>query len=291
MKESTWILLCLILIGIFLTFSCGCTQPPGTAEEGRLVVAVTIPPQEEMVTAIAGDRALVLVMVPPGSDPHTYEPTPQQISGASRASLYLTIGKGLLPVEDTLQSRLQALNPDLVVVDTSSGIEYLEDGDTPDPHVWLSLRNAVTMVENTRDAFVRADPSRESLYRSGSEEYITRIENLDRKITGYFSEKLNRTIVVSHPAWAYFARDYNLSVISIEEEGKEPTPRELATLVDRARENGVTVIFADTLENPRNAEVIAREIGASVETVNPLAADYLANMDRVAQAFARSLPG
>jgi zinc transport system substrate-binding protein len=291
MKNHTWIMFCLFLIACSLAFLCGCTQPSDMAEGDRLVVAVTIPPQEEMVRAIAGDRAAVLVLIPPGSDPHTYEPTPQQISGASQASLYITLGKGLFPVEDTFSSRLQALNPDLVVVDTSSGLAYLEDGDSPDPHVWLSLRNAVTIVENTRDAFVRADPSFESLYRSGSEEYLGQIESLDRTITGYFAGKENRTIIVSHPAWAYFARDYNLSVITIEKEGKEPTPKELALLVDRARESGVTVIFADALENPRNAEVIAREIGATVETVDPLAGDYLANMDRTARAFARSLPG
>jgi zinc transport system substrate-binding protein len=97
--------------------------------------------------------------------------------------------------------------------------------------------------------------------------------------------------MVSHPAWAYFARDYNLTIISIEEEGKEPTPGELAALVERSRESGVTVIFADALEPRRNAEVIAAEIGATVETVNPLAPDYLANLDRTGQLFARSLPG
>jgi zinc transport system substrate-binding protein len=291
MKECTGMLLCLALIAILFAFLCGCTQPSETTEGGRLVVAVTIPPQEEMVRAIAGDRVEVLVMIPPGSDPHTYEPTPQQILGASRASLYFTLGNGLFPIEDTLQERLRALNPDLIVVDSSQGVEYLGAGTAPDPHVWLSLRNGATMAGNMRDAFISADPAHESLYRSGSEAYTTQIEELDGKISGYFAEKKNRTIVVSHPAWGYFARDYNLSVITIEEEGKEPTPKELAGLVDRARESGVTVIFADALENRRDAEVIAREIGATVETVNPLAPDYLANMDRTARAFARSLPG
>jgi len=290
MHENTRIVGSLFLLGILILLFTGCTQPSDLREDGRLLVVVTIPPQEEMVRAVSGNRADVLVMIPPGSDPHTYEPTPQQVALASRATLYLTIGKGLFPIEDSVSSRLQTLNPDLVVVDGSSGIKYLGEGATPDPHVWLSLRNWKHMVENTKDALTGVDRSNESSYRSGSDAYAAQIDQLDRTIDGYFTGKVNRTIIVSHPAWAYFARDYDLFVITIEEEGKEPTPRELAGIVDQARENGLTRVFTDGLENPRNAEVIAREIDGTVEAVNPLAADYLANMDRTAQAFARSLP-
>jgi zinc transport system substrate-binding protein len=178
-----------------------------------------------------------------------------------------------------------------VVVDTSSGIDYIGSGNSRDPHVWLSPRNAVIMVQNMEAALVRADPANESVYQRGADDYIRRLEDLNRTISGYFSGKERRTILASHPAWGYFARDYNLTVISIEEEGKEPTPKDLGALVGRARESGVFVIFADAIENRRNAEVIAAEIGATVETVNPLAADYLATMDRTGQLFARSLPG
>ncbi|NTU99874.1 MAG: zinc ABC transporter solute-binding protein [Methanoregulaceae archaeon] len=282
---------CLLLAIILIALTSGCTQPAGIPAGDRLVVAVTIPPQEEMVRAVAGDRVDVLVMVPPGSDPHSYEPSPQQIAEASRASVYLAIGKGLLPVEDTLTGRLKSLNPSLVVVDTSSGIDYLGSGNSRDPHVWLSLKNAVIMVTNIEQAFIMTDPSHEPAYEKGAGDYIGRIEDLDRTINGFFSGKENRTIIASHPAWGYFARDYNLTIIAIEEEGKEPTPKDLEALVERARKSGVTVIFADALENRRNAEVVAAEIGATVETVNPLPADYLANMDQTGQLFARSLSG
>lgn len=291
MRKIVLVFISLFVAAILLSLLCGCSEQQGPAGEEKLVVAVTIPPQEEIVRAVAGDRVDVLVLVPPGSDPHTYEPSPQQVAEASRASLYLAIGRGLLPVEDTLSSRLQSLHPDLVVVDTSSGIGFIGDGHSRDPHIWLSPKNAVIMVKNIEDALIRADPSNETAYREGAGDYIRQIEDLDHAITGYFAGKENRTVIVSHPAWAYFARDYNLTITSIEEEGKEPTPRDLAALVVSAREAGVTVIFADAIENRRNAEVIAAEIGATVETVNPLAADYLANLDRTGQLFARSLPG
>jgi zinc transport system substrate-binding protein len=280
----------IILASLALILMAGCTEQGNTTESRRLVVAVTIPPQEEMVRAVAGDRVDVLVLVPPGSDPHTYEPSPQQLEQASRASLYLTLGS-VLPVEDTLSRRLPSLNPGLVVVDTSAGVEFLGEGASRDPHIWLSPGNAVIMVGHIKDALIMADPSNETAYRAGAGDYIRQIEDLNHTISGSFAGKENRTVMVSHPAWAYFARDYNLTIISIEEEGKEPTPGELAALVERSRESGVTVIFADALEPRRNAEVIAAEIGATVETVNPLAPDYLANLDWTARLFTRSLPG
>ena len=285
-RFSLW----LVVTAILLVLAGGCTQPEGLPGGERLVV-VTIAPQEEMVKAVAGGQVNVLIMIPPGSDPHTYEPSPHQLAEASRASVYLAVGKGLLPVEDTLTGRLQAMNPSLIVVDTSSGIDYLGAGNSRDPHVWLSLKNAVIMVTNIEEAFTRTDPSHKQAYEEGAGDYIRRIEALDRTINDSFSGKVNRTIIASHPAWGYFARDYNLTIIAIEEEGKEPTPKDLEALVERARESGVTVIFADALENRRNAEVIAAEIGASIETVNPLPRDYLAGMDRSAHLFARSLPG
>jgi len=153
-RFSLW----LVVTAILLVLAGGCTQPEGLPGGERLVV-VTIAPQEEMVKAVAGGQVNVLIMIPPGSDPHTYEPSPHQLAEASRASVYLAVGKGLLPVEDTLTGRLQAMNPSLVVVDTSSGIDYLGAGNSRDPHVWLSLKNAVIMVTNIEEAFTRTDPS------------------------------------------------------------------------------------------------------------------------------------
>jgi zinc transport system substrate-binding protein len=242
----------------------------------------------EMVKEIGGDRVEILVMVPPGSDPHTYEPLPRQVQEASRARLYLTVGTGILPVEDTLTARLLAMNPDLIVADSSAGVELIGEGGK-DPHVWLSLRNAAKMVNNIRDALISADPEGAPLYQENSAAYRDEVLTLDQEVSGLFSGKEGRIILVSHGAWAYFARDYDLRMISIVQEGKEPTARDLESLIELARANHVRVIFADAQENPREAEVIAREVGARVEIIDPLAPDYLANMERVATAFAGSL--
>jgi zinc transport system substrate-binding protein len=278
----------LFLIGLAFVIFSGCTVPAGNSTEGRLVVAVTLPPQAEMVREIGGDRVEVLVLVPPGSDPHTFEPLPREVEEASRARLYLTAGTGILPVEDLLAARLLAMNPDLVVADSSVGVELI-GSDGKDPHVWLSLKNAEKMEENIRDALIAVDPEGAPRYSENGDAYRDRILALDRKVAGMFSGKEGGVIIVSHEAWAYFARDYDLRIVSIEKEGKEPTAGDLESLIELARAHHVRVVFADALENPREAEAIAREVGAEVEVINPLAPDYLANMERVATAFAGSL--
>ena len=278
----------LFIISVCLLLSAGCLSP-GQDDQGQgILVAVTIPPQEEMVREIGDGRVDVLVLVPPGSDPHTYEPSPGLVARASAADLYLTLGSGLFPVEDTLADRLRAMNPALFVVNTSAGVDYLGTGERRDPHVWLSLKNARIMAGNTRDALILADPGYQEMYRENADRYIARIDDLDRKISADFLREDPGTILVTHDAWGYFARDYGLSIISIEQEGKEPTAKDLEALITRARAQGVTVVFSEAQENRREAQAIADEIGGMVMVIDPLAPDYLGNMERIATAFAGS---
>lgn len=300
-----------LLLVILLTTS-GCTSTSGTGSEKVVVkVAVTLPPQAEMVQEIGGEWVDVIVVMPPGSDPHTYEPGPALVAKASGADLYMALGTGLLPLEDTLVSRLRAMNPDLVVVDTSKGITYLLDqeattgnstgsshdmqGDpedrgvgSPDPHIWLSLRNAEIMSENIRDALIATDPAHEKEYRENGDRYTARLEDLDQTIIARFSENDPGIMLVTHPAWQYFARDYGLHVVAIDREGKEPTARDLESLILLARSNHIRVVFAEAQESLRGAETIAHETGGTVQVIDPLAQDYLANMDRVSAAFSEA---
>ena len=297
----------MVLFLVVLLATSGCTTPDGTGDREGMVIAVTIPPQAEMVREIGGDRVDVFVMMPPGSDPHTYEPGPALVERAAEADLYITLGTGLFPIEDNLVSRLKAVSPDLIVVDSSKGITRLMDheeivnyGDgsdsnsfepesqsreSPDPHLWLSLRNAVIMSENTRDAMIRADPAYEKEYRENCERYTARLRDLDQSINDTFSRNNPGFILVTHPAWEYFARDYHLEMVAIGQDGKEPTAKDIESLITLARSRGIRVVFSEAQESSRQAETIAREIGGTVRVIDPLAADYLANMERVAEAF------
>lgn len=289
------------LLCVLLLIAPGCISLDGDDTNNRIRVAVTIPPQEEMVREIGGEHVEIFVMVPPGSDPHTYEPLPALVAKAAEADLYLTLGTGLLPVEDVLASRLVAMNPDLVRVDSSKDITYLRDhevtedgsngsfgmepGESPDPHIWLSLRNAEIMSVNTRDALIIADPAHEKEYRENCDRYTARLKDLDQRISDAFSRNTPGIILVTHPAWQYFARDYGLLMVAIEHEGKEPTAKELEALIILGRTHGIRVVFAEAQESTREAETIAREIGGTVRVIDPLAGDYLANMERVSKEF------
>ena len=288
-----------LFLVVFLATS-GCTTPSGTGDREGMVIAVTLPPQAEMVREIGGDKVDVFVMMPPGSDPHTYEPGPALVGRAVEADLYITLGTGLLPIEDNLVSRLKAVNPDLIVVDSSQGITRLMDHDervnygdgpespseeSPDPHIWLSLRNAVVMSENIRDAMIKADPAHEKEYRENCERYTARLRDLDQNISDTFSRNNPGIILVTHPAWEYFARDYHLDMVAIGQNGKEPTAKDIESLITLARSRGIRVVFSEAQESRRQAETIAREIGGTVRVIDPLAADYLANMERVSEAF------
>ncbi|HNI42103.1 MAG TPA: zinc ABC transporter substrate-binding protein [Methanoregulaceae archaeon] len=297
---------------VLLVLAAGCNDIARNAPGERISVAVTIPPQEEMVREIGGERVEVVVMVPPGSDPHTYEPEPALVARAAGADLYVTIGTGLLPIEDTLVSRLKAMNPDLVVADSSKGVVYLypDNGEGPsvtqgeypgkdasrgnsgpDPHIWLSLRNAVIMSENTRDALIKVDPANENEYRRNCDKYTSRLRDLDQEIDAAYSRNDPGMILVTHQAWDYFARDYHLDIVAIENDGKEATAKDLASFILLARSHGIRVVFAEAQESTREAETIAGEIGGSVRVIDPLAGDYLANMERVAEAFGGAAQG
>jgi zinc transport system substrate-binding protein len=279
-----------LLVFLVSLLAAGCSQPSGVRGEETLKVAVTLPPQAEMVREVGGDHVEVQVVVPPGADPHTFEPTAGELVRLSDNTLYFRIGPGLLPFEDILIGRLQEIEPGIRVIDSSEGITLLTSTDpdekgSPDPHIWLSLRNAEIMTAHVRDALIEADPDNAADYRAKSDEYISRLREADSEIGQALSGSGVHTILVTHPSWGYFARDYGLTQVAIGEEGKEPTARELEQLVNLAEKQKIRVIFAEPEFSVRGAEVLAAEINGTVVMVDPLAEEYLENMRHVAAAF------
>ncbi|RLC68503.1 MAG: zinc ABC transporter substrate-binding protein [Chloroflexi bacterium] len=277
----------------------------GTAEEtdsDTLVVAVTILPQAGFVEAIGGDKVEVLVMVPPGASPHIYEVTPDQMIKLSRAKMYVKVG---LPVEFELawMDKLIAANVSMRVVDCSEGIQVLEmdenhhdhdheqdHGHTGlDPHIWLSVRNAAIMVQNIRAGLALIDPANEAYYEKNCADYLEQLEKLDSEITESLSEVENRRFIVFHPAWGYFARDYDLIQIAVEQDGKEPNVQYQVRLIEEARERDIRVVFVSPQYSAKRAQVIAGAIGGRVVIIDPLAKDFIGNMRLVASAMKEAM--
>ena len=279
-----------LVILMLAATTAGCT---GTdrQDDGKIVVAVTIPPEQEFVERVGGDHVRVILLVPPGADPHTYEPPPGVIADLAGADIYAVVGSGI-EFELAWKEKIAAMNPGMLIVDCSRGIDLIstgeEDHSGTDPHIWLSPGNAKVMVENICQGLIEVDPANADEYRRNADAYQWELDVLDREIAGALAESGVEKIMVYHPSWAYFARDYGLEEIPIENEGKEPSPRGIEHLIKQAKEEHITVIFASPEYSTRSAEVIADEIGGTVVLVSPLAKDYLANMRHVAAAFAGS---
>lgn len=285
-KPLSLVAVACLLLGL-MTAMAGCTDADGEMEDNdRIAVVVTIPPQQEFVERVGGDHVRVILLVPPGADPHTYEPAPAVLAAVAEADLYAMVGSGI-EFEIAWGEKIAALNPDMTVVNCSQGVEFI----AADPHIWTSPRNAKIMVENIRDGLIEADPENAEDYRRNAVAYLDDLDALDAEISALIAGSGVRVVLVDHPSWAYLARDYGFEEVAIESEGKEPSPKRIEHLIRLAEEEGVRVVFASPEHSTRSAGVIAEAIGGSVVTVSPLKKDYLDNMRQVAAAFAGSVSG
>jgi zinc transport system substrate-binding protein len=289
---------------------------PGQVKAGgqRIRVFVSIPPQAYLVERIGGERVQVEVLVKPGQSPHTFEPTPQQMASLAEAEVFFRIG---VEFENTLMPRIESTMERLEVVDCREGVrlrrmeehghdEHREEGDdtgTPeedahqageeqegtDPHIWLSVRNAIRIAGTMREALVRLDPAGSDAYDRGLGELVDDLEALDRRITEILAPVAGKPFFVFHPSFGYFADDYGLEQIAVETGGTEPSARQLAGLIEEARERGVRVIFVQPQFSRVSAETVAAEIGGAVVPIDPLARDYIKNLELMARAVEEGL--
>jgi zinc transport system substrate-binding protein len=286
----------------------------GAGDTGDRTSAVaTILPLAEFTRIVGGDKVEVTTLVPPGSSPHTYEPTPNQLVNVSRADLYVTAGSGI-EFEMIWMDKIRSVNKEMLIVNSSEGVDLLhldshessseenettadkeehhvhgKEGSGTDPHVWLSPVNVKTMVANICDALVRIDPVNQSYFERNRDHYQAQLNEVDSYIRETLSGAPGNRFLIYHPAWGYFAHEYGLEQIAIEHEGKEPTARELVNIVKRAEELGIKAVVVEPRSSNISAEVVAGEIGGGVIVADPLAGDYLQNMRKVADGLAEIL--
>lgn len=343
MKLKVVSILTLLIVGLSI-FVSGCTDSvnsgnnENTGQEAEMsgtdepiIVAVSVVPLAEFVEKVGGDKVKTVVIIPPGADPHTYEPSPRELGKVSEAGMYVTVGFGM-PFEEVWIDRFETINRETLIINSSDGIQLREladhdhdhegeedhdedheheseeehdeehdeeheaehegeshDHEELDPHTWTSPANAKVMVENIYEGLAEIDPENEAYYAQNRDSYLEELDALDARIREKLEGSEGRNFMVYHPSWGYFAADYGLNMISVEIEGKEPSARNLAKLVDLAKEKNVKVIFVQSQFSTRSAEAIAQEIGGEVVAVDPLAKDYVANMDNVSDIFARNL--
>ena len=282
MKKLFYIFTLLIL------YACGSTPQ----KSDKPIITVTLEPLRYFAEAIAGEHYDVVSMVPKGSSPESYDPTPQQLVALSRSEAYLRIG--YIGFEQAWMKKLESNAPDMKVFDTSQGVDLIRGeghwhGDHfheggVEPHIWNSTRNAIIIAENIYAALCELDATHQEDYKNRLDVLKETIRRTDENVRT-FLENADSTFLIYHPALSYFARDYDLKQISIEEGGKEPSPAYLKHLIELCRQEKARVIFVQQEFDQRNAQLIADELGIEVVSINPLSYDWAEEMIRVANAL------
>lgn len=271
-------------------------------------VGVSILPQKYFVERIAGDKANVVVMVGPGHNPATYEAKPKQLSQLQEASLYFLIG---VPFESKWMNAIVQVNPDLKIVPLPSSIDFramshsvnfsvetevrknnhnhAANSSMMDPHVWLNPRIVKQLAHAIKTAFIVFDPGNNAFYEENYRQFMNDLDQLDLYIRQQLNTVQSKRFMVFHPSWGYFGDEYGLRQIPIELEGKHPGAKTLTQLIELAQREQVKVIFVQKQFSDRDAKTIAEHIGAKIVYVDPLAENYLDNLQHTTRLFVEAL--
>ena len=293
MKNYIYLSLLLFLLIV------GCNN----ASDNISTISVTIEPQRYFVEKIAGDKFEVNTIVPSGTSPETYDPTPSQMVALGKSVLYFKVG--YLGFENAWGKNLEENNVDVHIVNSSNNIKLIngdvhtvEIGDAHDheghshdgvdPHIWSSPKTALIMAENILNALVVADVENQKYYRDNFKFLEAEIIETDKRITELLENSQVKSFIIYHPALGYFARDYNLTQYSIELDGKNPSPKQLKEMIDFANASGIKTIFVQKGFDVKNAESLAKEVQASIHSIDPLSYNWSEELIKIAEILAKN---
>lgn len=297
MQQKYLSLLILIIIAfVFLDCSEG---NKSEKTEDKTILTVTIDPQRYFLEQIAGDNFTINTLVPPGTSPETYEPAPSVMVDMNKSKLYFMIGD--LGFEKVWSKRLAENNPNIKIIDCSrdlSLIEGVEHNHTDDhghshshggldPHIWSSPAAVKEMTQIMLNSIIEFDPENVETYLLNYSNFIKRVDSTDSIIKELLADIPTRSFIVFHPSLGYFAQQYNLNQHSIEFEGKNPSPSQIRMLIDDAGKENIKTVFIQRGFDEKNAEVVAKEIGADVFEIDPLSYEWDTELIKIAEILAR----
>jgi zinc transport system substrate-binding protein len=269
---------------VLLFMACSNRTEPGNR------ITVTIEPQRYFAEQLADSLFQINAMVPPGSSPESYDPTPLQMTQLAASKAYFCIGH--IGFENAWLDRLKQNNPNLLFFDNSKGIRFsLHDEvenhshNAIDPHTWTSPKEAQIIVQNMYEALVEIDPANRVFYQRNLEKLLAGIDEVDQTVESYLSHSSQKAFIIYHPALTYFARDYGLTQYAIETDGKEPSPEQLKKLMDTAKTENIKTVFIQQEFDRKNAEIIARETGCRLVVINPLSYQWKEEIIRIAKTL------
>ncbi|MBN2410918.1 zinc ABC transporter substrate-binding protein [candidate division KSB1 bacterium] len=270
------LLLLIILSFLFFTHCGQKTQPVSN----QIRIAASITPIADFVQQVVGERAEVFTVVPPGTDPHTFELTPELMKKISDSHLLVLNGVGLEFWAEKVSDNIKREN--FIIVDTSTGINIIQElhhddkhpPESGNPHIWLDPLNAIRQVENIRDALVKLDRENRDIYETNAKNYIVELKKLDQKLNTEINSWKRKEFVCFHPAWEYFAHRYGLRQAGVIEKspGSQPGPQEIAEIIETVKLLKVNAIFAEAQFPDNLSKSIAQESGIRVIPLDPIGA-------------------
>lgn len=291
---------CLLIIAAGL---CNCNDKrEKTTPVARESISVSIPVQKWIVDYIAPGEFDVNVLLPPGSDPETFEPSMAAMVGLAKSDTWFMAGE--LPFESMLVSRLTSLNPDLTPVALGEGEHDAHGHDTPDlhtshkeshghshdhcdPHVWTSASNLLVWSDKIYRRLAAIRPQRAREYAHNRNRLDAYIKAVDDSIRSIMSHAHNVAFMIWHPTLEHWAQEYDVQQIAIETEGKETTPADMAAAVRKARESGAKVLIVEKEHNPQMALTLNRELNLRTVEISVMEGDAPATLLRVAREITR----
>lgn len=307
MKKLFKLFMIFAVLTLFTACSKDTKEVNKTSKENLPKVYASVYPIYDFTKKIAGDKADVEMIMPNGTEPHDWEPDQDAIKSLENADLFIYNGAGL---EHWVDKVLGSLSNDLIAVEASMGVNYIEathshdhdhedeehehhegnnhneaidehnhekhhehnHGNGPDPHVWLSPKNAKIEMENIKNALIEIDAENKEYYEANYEKYAKMLDDLDAKYRDNLKDLKDNKIVVSHEAYGYLCNEYGLEQLGIQgvNAETEPDAKKMAEIIDYIKENNITTIFTEELIDPKVSEIIASETGAKVEVLSPI---------------------
>jgi len=249
---------------------------PGSSLE----IAVSIPPQEEIVRALVGENADIRVLIPPGASPESFSPGSRSLAGIISTDILMPIG---LPFERALLDKLHRIAPDLKICRS-----VVSEDDSSDPHIWLDPRGAEEHAARLAKCLIRLDPARADEFKAGLEAYRKHMEDVEKQAAEILRPFAGRSVLVYHPAFGHFLARFGLEQIAIEKDGKAPSARGLAEIISHARTLGIHTIFIQPSIKSDAVRAVAEALDARIVELDPLAPDLAANILRISRTLARS---
>ncbi len=238
----------------------------------RHKILVTFYPIYKFTKAVGGDKVDVSIIIPPGVEPHDWEPTVQDIEKIKNANMVIINGAGL----ESWISKLVSANPDVNIVDSSQNIPLLQKNEgksMTDPHIWLDPVLVKIQVQNIEDNLIKADPQNADYYKQNGDQFKEKLDKLDYKIRTELTNCNKKDFLAFHDAFSYFSKEYGLNqntIVGGLNPEAEPTAKALEEITQKAQNLGINVIFTEEAVNPQISKVIADEIHGKVLILSPL---------------------